>query len=208
VSARIYNRRYYFAYPPVQVSPTDSYYSTSSMQQSGHRQSQSPVQSHYSYSSSSRRPSGSSYDPSAYPSEDAYYQNQQAQLSRVPRSHYSGIQPAAEQPFIPTPSEMYNNYPPQQISLPSHSPTSAPYNISQYSQHSPRMEQRVARISIGRPQSSPSSTVPPATGERFKCDQCPKTFSRSHDRKRHHETQHQERPVIHRCKYCKKEFSR
>ncbi|KAI0088160.1 hypothetical protein BDY19DRAFT_215264 [Irpex rosettiformis] len=57
--------------------------------------------------------------------------------------------------------------------------------------------------SHGHTQLSPS----PGT-ERFPCDKCDKTFSRSHDRKRHYESQHSPQPTSHRCPFCHKEFSR
>ncbi|GJE92755.1 hypothetical protein PsYK624_089110 [Phanerochaete sordida] len=53
--------------------------------------------------------------------------------------------------------------------------------------------------------------APPASpegSERFPCDKCDKTFSRAHDRKRHHESQHSTHPYFHRCRFCNKEFSR
>ncbi|KAJ7162073.1 hypothetical protein C8R46DRAFT_1222212 [Mycena filopes] len=37
---------------------------------------------------------------------------------------------------------------------------------------------------------------------------CGKDFSRAHDRKRHHETQHAATPVTHKCRHCDKDFSR
>jgi hypothetical protein len=46
------------------------------------------------------------------------------------------------------------------------------------------------------------------SGERFICEVCGKDFSRAHDRKRHHETQHAATPVTHKCVYCEKDFSR
>ena len=45
-------------------------------------------------------------------------------------------------------------------------------------------------------------------GERFSCVKCEATFGRSHDRKRHYETRHLATPPVHRCQYCRKEFSR
>jgi uncharacterized Zn-finger protein len=60
----------------------------------------------------------------------------------------------------------------------------------------------------GQPaQRSPTSPTSPGT-ERFMCNLCDKSFSRSHDRKRHYETQHSSNPAVHRCRYCKKPFSR
>ncbi|KAJ6463970.1 hypothetical protein C8R45DRAFT_1024802 [Mycena sanguinolenta] len=53
-----------------------------------------------------------------------------------------------------------------------------------------------------------SSAYSMTSGERFICGVCGKDFSRAHDRKRHHETQHAATPVTHKCIYCEKDFSR
>jgi len=109
--------------------------------------------------------------------------------------------------FIPTPSEL------TQLSRhhlggpqgPGHQPelTSHEYNMSRGSlQQPPRLSTPT------RPRTGSGGSPTTTTGERFACEKCGKTFSRSHDRKRHHETQHLPTPVIHRCRYCEKEFSR
>lgn len=173
------------------VPPTHQYTSTGH-----HRDHQSPGGSG----------SSSQAHASMYPAQTPYYQ-------QYPRSQTTGVH-SSEGPFIPTPSDLYNAYPPRQISVPPQSPTPDPYSTPQYppphsivpSSRSP--EQRPARISTGRPLTSPGSPISSPSGERFPCERCGKTFSRSHDRKRHHETQHLTSPVIHRCRYCEKEFSR
>jgi hypothetical protein len=168
--------------------------------------------------------SSSHATPSTYPSQTPYYPSQYP----APREHRSrpsgGHSHSPEAQFIPTPSEIahsYNNYPPRQISVPPQSPTispGVPYSSSQYpAPHtivpsSRSSLQRPTHISTsGRPQTAPTGLSPTSAsspGERFACDRCGKTFSRSHDRKRHHETQHLSTPVIHRCRFCEKEFSR
>lgn len=52
------------------------------------------------------------------------------------------------------------------------------------------------------------TAISSTSGERFVCEVCGKDFSRAHDRKRHHETQHAATPVTHKCIYCEKDFSR
>uniref|UniRef100_A0A8H8CP12 C2H2-type domain-containing protein n=1 Tax=Psilocybe cubensis TaxID=181762 RepID=A0A8H8CP12_PSICU len=127
--------------------------------------------------------------------------------------------------FIPTPSEIAHNYSSYSHHLVTpHSPTSpedqyhssADYSSPPHivpSSHGSQSH-RLSRIATGRPQSvsaatstSPISASSPS-GERFPCEKCGKTFSRSHDRKRHHETQHLASPILHICPYCSKEFSR
>ncbi|TFK70645.1 hypothetical protein BDN72DRAFT_530437 [Pluteus cervinus] len=91
-----------------------------------------------------------------------------------------------------------------------------PHHIVPSSQSAPipSQAQKLSRISTSRLRASTSSNSQSPTsassppGERFPCEKCGKTFSRSHDRKRHHETQHLPCPVVHRCRYCEKEFSR
>ncbi|KDR75093.1 hypothetical protein GALMADRAFT_69496 [Galerina marginata CBS 339.88] len=137
-----------------------------------------------------------------------------------------GHTPHSRPHFIPTPSEIassYSSYNHQMVTP--HSPSTIPedgYAPSDYPV-SPHMGpsshgghgHRPSRITTGRPRTvstaaaspSPTSASSPS-GERFPCEKCGKTFSRSHDRKRHHETQHLPTPIFHVCPYCSKEFSR
>jgi hypothetical protein len=117
--------------------------------------------------------------------------------------------------FIPTPSDMANSYNSYSSIVP-RSPTSSTERYATTLPYpSPHLmsggAHRPGRLSTSRPRSgtvgSTGSATSP-TGERFPCEKCGKTFSRSHDRKRHHETQHLASPIIHRCRYCEKEFSR
>lgn len=55
--------------------------------------------------------------------------------------------------------------------------------------------------------SATAAALPPSPGvERFPCDKCDRSFSRSHDRKRHYESHHLQTP--HLCPTCGKDFSR
>lgn len=123
--------------------------------------------------------------------------------------------------FIPTPSQIahaYSTYSPQisssalQGDLYDSSPIE--YSSAHHMVPSNTVHRRPSRTLTGRPRggsiagtASPTTTSSPS-GERFPCENCGKTFSRSHDRKRHYETQHLPSPIIHRCMYCHKEFSR
>jgi len=126
---------------------------------------------------------------------------------------YSAHRDSQNHSFIPTPSEVAHSY--QSYNLGS---TSQGYHTQQSS------ESQLPGRTPFRPPSSHSSThqtAPPpsirspqpgaassSTSERYRCGECGKTFSRSHDRKRHHETQHHPVPAVHKCRYCEKEFSR
>ena len=167
----------------------------------------------------------SSSNPSI--SEPTYApQNQYYDAPYIPPEYRTQISNHSH-PRIPTPSEIansYSNYPhhmttPQSPTVPEDPYVSSPVNYPALSHmHSSHAQGILGhhrpRIVTGRPRTasatgstSPSSASSPS-GERFPCDKCGKTFSRSHDRKRHHETQHLPSPVVHCCKYCAKEFSR
>jgi hypothetical protein len=166
--------------------------------------------------------SNSSIAQPAYAPHNQYY--------NAPYTHPEYRTPISNhpQPRIPTPSEIansYSKYPhhmttPQSPTIPEepYTSSSADYPAPPRTFPSPHVQgihgHHRPRIVTGRPRTasaagstSPTSASSPS-GERFPCDKCAKTFSRSHDRKRHNETQHQECPVIHSCKYCQKDFSR
>ena len=164
--------------------------------------------------------SNSSIGQPVYEPQNQYYNAPYTHSEyRTPISNHS-------HPRIPTPSEIansYSNYPhhmttPQSPTIPEDPYTSssvdypAPPRTFPSSQaqgthgHRPRIVTGRPRTASAAGSTSPTSASSPS-GERFPCDKCGKTFSRSHDRKRHHETQHLILPK-HSCKYCEKEFSR
>ncbi|KAF8629845.1 hypothetical protein AX15_003211 [Amanita polypyramis BW_CC] len=167
---------------------------------------------------------GSRY-PTEHTNDPRYYNSQSLPTSSptsnsTQSSYYSGHYNTSADPrsqhahhahFIPTPSELtqYANYP-HHIRSPQ-SPGRPP---EQYTTNQdckiPRgpLQQQTGISTPPRPRPTPGSSPTATPGERFLCDKCGKTFSRSHDRKRHHETQHLPTPIIHRCRYCEKEFSR
>lgn len=163
--------------------------------------------------------SNSSVAQPAYETQNQYYDAPYA-----PPEYRTPI-PSHPNTRIPTPSEIansYSNYPhhmttPQSPTIPEESYTSPSVDyppLPRLFPSSAHAHVHRPRIVTGRPRTasaagstSPTSASSPS-GERFPCDKCGKTFSRSHDRKRHHETQHLISPVIHSCKYCGKEFSR
>ncbi|THU96736.1 hypothetical protein K435DRAFT_965813 [Dendrothele bispora CBS 962.96] len=161
----------------------------------GHRPSRSVADPRY-YNSSMVSQSSSSQQPSSLTS---YYGGSSSQYSSGPTDRY-----------IPTPSDLASNqyeYSTQQMSQ---SPTMYSTPGHHQRQHrqpstSPILTSRPSHAS--RTLHSQGAPVSPTT-ERYLCEICGKTFSRSHDRKRHHETQHIPSPVLHKCRYCRKEFSR
>lgn len=156
-----------------------------------------------------------------------YQQMQQYPSQCLPMSNQSGLHldnTAQQTRFIPTPSQIahaYSTYPQQtaahtiQDDLYDPSSFDYPAAANQMAFPSNDMHPQPSRIiTTGRPRggsaansTSPTSSTSPS-GERFPCEKCGKTFSRSHDRKRHYETQHLPSPIVHRCVYCRKEFSR
>ncbi|KAF8160692.1 hypothetical protein B0H34DRAFT_697714 [Crassisporium funariophilum] len=173
--------------------------------------------------------SSSSVSQPMYAQQNQYYQSQYIPTSDQ-RSPPLLDQTSHSHQRIPTPSEIahsYSNYPhhmttPQSPTIPEdhYASSSLDYPAPPHmvpSSHAPGSHgHRPSRIVTGhgRPRTvssaaastSPTSASP--SSERFTCETCHKTFSRSHDRKRHYETQHLPTPVVHSCKYCAKEFSR
>ncbi|KAF8629160.1 hypothetical protein AX17_005745 [Amanita inopinata Kibby_2008] len=156
----------------------------------------------------SRCPPASSSVP--YASQPSYFASQYNAVmdERSQQAHQT-------QQFIPTPSELTQTYADYSRHMSSPQPPSHPEQYAASAEYtSSRGSQQPVRISTtSRPRSGVGSAASPtsassSSGERFPCEKCGKTFSRSHDRKRHHETQHLPTPVVHRCRYCEKEFSR
>ncbi|KAF9227015.1 hypothetical protein BS17DRAFT_440508 [Gyrodon lividus] len=113
-----------------------------------------------------------------------------------------------QQQFIPTPSQTYQVYS-------STSSTSSPRpraSVEPYYHMSPNPQHVLHSPSPthgGRPAHGSYPVNPlTATGDRYPCDICERTFTRLHDRRRHYETVHASSPVLHKCCYCRKDFSR
>ncbi len=89
---------------------------------------------------------------------------------------------------------------------PPHQSQSVPFRLQlprhyRHGHHSPNLSPHV-------PHRTPAAAAGIVAPERFVCQICKKSFSRSHDRKRHHVGQHLDshaRPV---CPNCHKDFSR
>jgi hypothetical protein len=166
----------------------------------GHRYARHATDPRY-YHSSGMMPSSST---SGNTSPSAPY----ISSSHYPPSHNTS---SHNDRFIPTPSEIahtYNYSGPIHDQHSSQSPAAFPIPSQHSSHHRHTSSSPIlspSRVSSTR---SPQAATNPNSNERFTCEICGKTFSRSHDRKRHHETQHIASPVLHRCRYCSKEFSR
>jgi hypothetical protein len=167
-------------------------------------------------------PSGSfassSSPTSHYPPNPPYYVPSQYPSTPQHRVHQASHTSGAH--FIPTRSELAHSYPSYsgQISPDQSSQPPDLYSNSEFQQHrvpsssrpslpQPTHTSTADPQNVSRASASPTSASFPS-GERYPCERCGKTFSRAHDRKRHHETQHLPTPVIHRCRFCEKEFSR
>lgn len=206
---------------PLVAQPNQYYRSMTPIMSQSHRYTSSGGDPRYYESAGG----GSSSSHMSYPPQSSYHPPQYPPTTEHQRSHHSSKHSnPVEAQFIPTPSEIahaYTNYSSRQISMSPQSstnPSDIPFATPQYPSSRPIISpsrspsQRLTRISTSRPRTAPTSGSPTTgaspSGERFPCEKCGKTFSRSHDRKRHHETQHMVSPVIHRCRYCEKEFSR
>lgn len=121
---------------------------------------------------------------------------------QVVRSH------AHSQHFIPTPSQTYHAYPSATTSNQRVRPTVEPYyHMSPNPQLNTQSSSPPPAPRSAHTSTSPSSN-PALLGERYPCGLCDRSFTRSHDRRRHCETVHATSPVLHRCRYCGKDFSR
>ncbi|KAJ7467172.1 hypothetical protein FB451DRAFT_1178399 [Mycena latifolia] len=148
-------------------------------------------------------------DNRGYQASNSYPYNPSGPRSASPPTSYHRPNQAPPRKFIPTPSEAYANPRPPR-------PSSAMHGRAPYSSAHPGMPPAARpphphQSSSARPRSS-MGIAPLASSstsaERYICEVCGKDFSRAHDRKRHHETQHAATPVTHKCIYCDKDFSR
>ncbi|KAG0701268.1 hypothetical protein DFH29DRAFT_573641 [Suillus ampliporus] len=113
---------------------------------------------------------------------------------------------AHPQQFIPTPSQTYQVYSSTVTSNSRSRPTIEPYyHMSPNPQHT---SQGGSPPAVPRSVHTSPSSNPALLGDRFPCELCDRSFTRSHDRRRHYETVHATTPVLHRCRYCGKDFSR
>lgn len=183
-----------YSYAPYATESDDhrSYYATSS---------QGPPMEHYTSSSSP----ASSYATPNHPG----HLNQQASRHHPPHHH--------PQQFIPTPSQAYVYSGSAAPSARTRSSVEPYYHMSPNPQHvmhaSPASTTHGAsgRSSSAHGHNHPSAqtgSMALATGERYPCDLCDRSFTRLHDRRRHYETVHATSPVLHKCRYCRKDFSR
>jgi len=171
------------------------------------------------HSSQGYRSSSSSASLSMYGSQSHQYPAEYIPSSD-PRSHPPSHTIHLPSQFIPTPSEMAHTYSGYSHQTPpiheeQYSSSSLDYPSPPYIFPSSRTNSHLPSLTIaGRLRTGPVATSLSPTsasspsGERFPCEKCGKTFSRSHDRKRHNETQHTPMPIMHTCPFCQKEFSR
>jgi uncharacterized C2H2 Zn-finger protein len=135
----------------------------------------------------------------------------------------------ADPPFFPTPSQLRNYhgadsggpYAPHVHDVYLRSAHQSHASGVYSSQHHPHTLQPIQThpeitrssssrdgTSVSPSGSSPSPSTQQQQGDRFLCEQCGRSFTRAHDRKRHFETHHLVNPTLHRCRNCDKSFSR
>lgn len=158
--------------------------------------------------------------PSRYPSHGHSHHRDPSYPPLSPVMGYAGSAPEYAQSnayasqsmpptnFIPTPSDLAQQAQAQSQSQYASYPISPSPHASRHPRHT-RAPSSSSSPGITRPRSGShrQASSEPAT-ERYACNYCSKSFSRSHDRKRHHVGQHldaQARPV---CPNCRKDFSR
>lgn len=180
-----------------------------------------PFSNHPQHGTSSAMDTRRPYYPPPAPSaptpgnqSNTYYPSHHHQSGPAPQyamNSHPHIDPQAlhdhsgPQQFIPTPSQTYQVY---SNTVPSNQrrPTIEPYyHMSPNPQHT---SQGSSSPAVPRSTHTSPSTNPALVGDRFPCELCDRSFTRSHDRRRHYETVHAATPVLHRCRYCGKDFSR
>ncbi|KAJ7020000.1 hypothetical protein C8F04DRAFT_1197162 [Mycena alexandri] len=198
-SARVGHQPTQYYTPIAPAPPSDRYSSSSNYRPSTEYSSPS---SYPASQYADNRGSGYQSDP---PGSGSYPYNAPRAISplNAPVSYHRTHQP---RPFIPTPSEAYAN-----PGRPPRPPSAMHHGSGSYSSPPHALPPPSARP-LGSGSSRPRGTAPPpissGSGERFICEVCGKDFSRAHDRKRHHETQHAATPITHKCIHCEKDFSR
>ncbi|KAF9236352.1 hypothetical protein BU15DRAFT_77067 [Melanogaster broomeanus] len=147
--------------------------------------------------------SGNAYEQyatphSPYMSAPSGHMNAQSPRHVPHSAHHS-------QQFAPTPSQAYYSLSTSSPRSPARSSVEPYYHMSPNPQHvmhhSPT---HGGRTTHGSHSVNPST----GSGERYPCDLCDRSFTRLHDRRRHYETVHAPSPVLHKCRYCRKDFSR
>ncbi|OAX37920.1 hypothetical protein K503DRAFT_204068 [Rhizopogon vinicolor AM-OR11-026] len=160
--------------------------------------------------SDARRPyySHPADQPNAYFSSHQHSSAPSPQYVINPHAHldHQTVRPHAQ--FIPTPSQAYQAYSSPTTSNQRVRPPIEPYHhMSPNPQHNTQRNSPPPALRSTHTPTSPSSN-PALLGDRYPCDLCERSFTRSHDRRRHYETVHATTPVLHRCRYCMKDFSR
>ena len=170
-----------------------------------HQQSEHVLSSRYSQNSVGQPPMPVY---SRHPAEAGLYPS--------PQHSYDGRDQAS--PFFPTPAQAMEYQQHVRIHDQSHHRRSSSSSASMIGGYRHPLARTAAPFppSVPPTQHYPTQTasnksdISPnsLSGERFSCVKCGATFGRSHDRKRHYETHHLATPPVHRCQYCRKEFSR
>lgn len=174
------------------------------------------------YASSSQGPAMEHYPVPSSPASPYATPSPSGHMNSPPPQHHSQLPQQQQQQFIPTPSQAYQVFssagsPPAR----SRSTVEPYYHMSPNPQHVvhalPASTTHGAGARSNAHSSGPShhahagthtGTIVVAAGERYACNRCDRSFTRLHDRRRHYETVHSTSPVLHKCRFCRKDFSR
>ncbi|KAG6369129.1 hypothetical protein JVT61DRAFT_3296 [Boletus reticuloceps] len=185
-------------------------------------QQSSPDEHRTYYATSSQGSAMEHYTSPSSPTSSYATPNPSGHLSPQPSRHPALLSHQQQQQFIPTPSQAYQVYSSTGSTA---SPARSRSTVEPYYHMSPNPQHVVhappastthgtgggnntAHGSHHAHAHTHTGTIVVATGERYPCDLCDRSFTRLHDRRRHYETVHATSPVLHKCRFCRKDFSR
>lgn len=188
-----------------------------------------PDDHHSYYPTSSQGSAVNHYPAPSSPTTSYATPNPSGHISPQPSRHHPHLpQQQQQQQFIPTPSQTYQVFSAagSASSARSRSTVEPYYHMSPNPQHVVHAPPASTTHGAGGRTSTAhgpgcshshhahanththTGTIVVAAGERYPCDLCDRSFTRLHDRRRHYETVHSTSPILHKCRFCRKDFSR